>query len=443
MHLMAAHDSATQQRPLDGLIAAGVGLLACSTVILRLLIGDDDETLIVALLAQGAIYAVAVWLVVRRPWGRGALAVIVGCAILARALALLSPALLSTDIYRYVWDGRVQAAGINPYRYLPIDERLAPLRDEAIYQSIERKDYAPTIYPPVAQMIFLVVSRASETVTAMKVAMLGFDLVTIAAIVALLGIDGLPRERVLIYAWHPLPIWEFSGTGHVDAAAIAFMCLAMLMVGRGRSVFAGALLAAATLVKPFPLAVAPALWRPWDWRIPAGFGVAAALSYLPHLGAGWQVFGYLGGYVDEEHYRDGYGFFAVALLRELGLPSPSGPVYMAVAFAIFAALAIAVAFRARPSAIDPATPIWLGASFLFLTTPHYPWYFAWVLPLLCRRVYVPLVYPTIACFILYITEIDGLAEKFKPVLWLFSGFVVLVVIDLAVRVRGMPIRRPA
>ena len=443
MHLVAPRDTSTDQRSLDGLIAACIGLLACCAVILRLLIGDDDETLVVALLAQGAIYAAAVWLVLRREWGRGALAVIIGGAILARVLAALSSPSLSTDIYRYVWDGRVQAAGINPYRYLPVDERLARLRDEQIYPNIERKDYARTIYPPVAQMIFLVVSRASENVTAMKLAMLGFDMVTIAAIIGLLKMDGLPRERVLIYAWHPLPIWEFSGNGHVDAAAIAFMCLAMLLVHRRRTAFGGAMLAAATLVKPFPLALAPALWRPWDWRMPTGFIAFAALAYLPYLGAGWQVLGYLGGYVDEEQYRDGYGFFFVAALRELGLPAPSGPVYMAFALAVFAALALAVAFRPRQSAIDAATPIWLGAGFLVLTSPHYPWYFAWVLPLLCRKVYMPLLGLTLACFILYILEIDDVTDNFKPALWLFSGFAVLVAVDLAARLRLPAIRRPA
>ena len=97
---------------------------------------------------------------------------------------------------------------MNPYRYVPADEHLAALRDNEIYPNINRKDYAPTIYPPVAQMIFLVVSRVSETLTAMKVAMLGFDMLAIVTILALLKQDGAPPERVLVYAWHPLPLWD-------------------------------------------------------------------------------------------------------------------------------------------------------------------------------------------------------------------------------------------
>src|SRR5205085_8955923 len=133
---------------------------------------------------------------------------------------------------RYVWDGRVQAAGINPYRYVPADPALAFLRDQDIFPHINRADYAPTAYPPAAQAIFFLATRIQETGTAIKLVVTGFEAVTIAAILALLRCDGLPPERVLIYAWHPLPIWEFAGAGHIDAAAIAFLCLALFAAMR-------------------------------------------------------------------------------------------------------------------------------------------------------------------------------------------------------------------
>src|SRR5262249_40601827 len=146
---------------------------------------------------------------------------------------------LSTDVARYVWDGRVQAAGTNPYRYVPADTQLAPLRDQAIYPHINRVDYAVTIYPPVAEMIFLLASRVSESFTMMRLTMIGFEAVTVLALLALLDHDGRPAARVLIYAWHPLTIWEFAGTGHVDAAAIALMTLAMLAARRAPPRLAG------------------------------------------------------------------------------------------------------------------------------------------------------------------------------------------------------------
>ena len=313
-----------------GLAAAGAALAALCPPMLGLLVAARYESFVFAALVQSAIYAFAVWLVLRHRFDRRALLVIFLVAVVARAVALPAPATLSTDVSRYVWDGRVQAAGINPYRYVPADEHLKSLRDQAIYPNINRAEYAPTIYPPVAQMIFLGVTRLSETLTAMRLAMIGFEIVTVLALLALLRHDRAPLERVLIYAWHPLPIWEFAGTGHVDAAAIAFMTLAMLAVVRDRRVLAGLALAAGVLVKPFALIIAPVLWRRWDWRVPAAFAAALVVCYLPYLSVGTGVLGYLDGYGDEQGYIEGSGFFVVAALRALGLPAPGGPAFAAL-----------------------------------------------------------------------------------------------------------------
>ena len=130
------------------------------------------------------------------------------------------PPFLSSDIYRYVWDGRVQAAGINPYRYVPADPAFVPLRDTAIYPHINRADYARTIYPPVAQLVFAAVARIWDSVTAMRLAMVGFEALGIVCVLVLLPLAGLPRERILIYAWNPLPVWAIASDGHVDAIVV-------------------------------------------------------------------------------------------------------------------------------------------------------------------------------------------------------------------------------
>jgi hypothetical protein len=353
---------------------------------------------------------------------------------------------LSTDVYRYVWDGRVQAAGINPYAYVPADERLTGLRDPDIYPNINRADYAPTIYAPAAQLLFLAVTRLSGTaansISAMKVAMFGFDLVTIIAILALLRRDGLPSERVLIYAWHPLPIWEFSGTGHVDAAAVALMCIGILCAVSDRRLAAGAVLALSVLIKPFALVITPALWRRWDWRLPVAFAATVALCYLPYLGAGAKVLGFLGRYGSEEGYADGWGFFPLALLQAIGLPAPNGIIYGLIALAVLVALAAVVAFRLEPRS-DADDAVLLATVFILLVSPHYAWYFAWVLPLLCRAPYVPLIYLTLASFAFYLDAIIGVGAYFKAGLVLYGGFAILAVVDLMSKLRLMPVRRPA
>ena len=431
------------RRALVALAAAGFAVVALAPLGLYFLFQASFEGFVAVALAQGVVYAIAVWLVLRHRFGRAALAVVFVAAIVARAIALPAPALLSTDVARYVWDGRVQAAGTNPYRYVPADPQLASLRDQAIYPHINRVDYAVTIYPPVAEMIFLLATRVSESITTMRLTMIGFEAVTVLALMALLEHDGRPAARVLIYAWHPLTIWEFAGIGHVDAAAIALMTLAMLAAVRDRRVLAGIALAAGTLVKPFVLLIAPPLWRRWDWRLPVAFVVTAIVCYLPYLGVGTGVLGYLGGYGDEQGYVDGKGFFLIALLHSLGLPAPGGLAFAIFAGVVLVMLALAIAFRTKPREADPAMFLPFAAAAVLLMSPHYPWYFAFLLPLLARAPYAPLIYLTLAAFILYLPPIKDFDDFFTAGLWLYGGAALLALADFAVRLRPLPIRRPA
>jgi len=142
-------------------------LLAGEAAGLAAQFGRDLTAFIIVAVLQGIVWAAAAAVVTRSTDRPHPLAVILGTAILLRLLALSAPVFLSDDINRYIWDGRVQAAGINPYRYIPADPDLARLRDEAIYPNINRNNYAPTIYPPVAQMLFLLANRVGETVLAL------------------------------------------------------------------------------------------------------------------------------------------------------------------------------------------------------------------------------------------------------------------------------------
>ena len=113
---------------------------------------------------QALLYLVAVWVVLNRPVDRWTLMIIVVSAISCRLVCLFSAPFLSSDVFRYVWDGQVQAAGINPFRYIPADPHLAFLRDHEIYPHINRREYAHTIYPPGGQMLFLLITRVGATV---------------------------------------------------------------------------------------------------------------------------------------------------------------------------------------------------------------------------------------------------------------------------------------
>jgi alpha-1,6-mannosyltransferase len=309
--------------------------------------------------------------------------ILVGAAAMRLALLFTEPT-LSSDIYRYIWDGRVQANGINPYRHVPAAPALAPLRDEAIWPLINRADYAVTIYPPVAQALFLAITRAGENVVVIQLAMLVFEAATVAAIIGLLKHLAMPPTRIAAYAWHPLPIWEIAGNGHVDAAMVALLMLSLLAFLNGRALFGGVLATLGALIKPTAVLALPVFWRPWDWRLPLAVVATIVVAYLPYLSVGTAVLGFLGTYIAEEGFGDGGGFRIVWLLQRMTGPLPlAGAVYAGLAALVLALMALAVSFRADRSAWAAIRALnWLLIVFLVLATPHYPWYFLALAPFL-------------------------------------------------------------
>ena len=242
----------------------------------------EAKVLLVEVLGvSAAVYLVAVACAIWRPAAGRAVWLVLAIAVAMRVPLIVAPPFLSSDVYRYVWDGRVQAAGVNPYRYLPSDKALETLRDEAVWPHINRADYAPTIYPPMAQAVFAAIGLVWPAVTGEKVAMFGFECLAVGCLMALLRSAGLPAERVLIYAWNPLPVWAFAGNGHIDAAVCGLVALALLLRVRHRDGWAGVALGAATLTKFLPVIIAPVLWRQaaglWrKWAEPRGLARVAA-----------------------------------------------------------------------------------------------------------------------------------------------------------------------
>lgn len=243
------------------LLAATAGLLALGDLAARL-----EAAL--ALLAVG--FAALTWCAVRAEASRGEEAegegarrrvglLVLGGAAVLRLLLLPLPPTLSDDVLRYVWDGRVVAAGENPYLLPPEAPELAPLRDD-LWQRLPHKE-VPTVYPPLALALFAAAAALPAPVLALKAALAGFDLVTCALLLALARRLGVPETRVLWYAWNPLVVLEVAGMGHVDALGVAGAVAAVAALLAARPVWAGLAAAGGALAKLAPLAALPAWTR--------------------------------------------------------------------------------------------------------------------------------------------------------------------------------------
>ena len=160
----------------------------------------------------------------------------------------------------------------------------------------------------------------------------------------------------------------------------------------------------AALAKPYAVLILPAFWRPWDWRVPLAIVATILVCYLPYLGAGTGVFGFLGqGYLQEEGFVSGSSIWLVALLQTvLGPVSWLTPIYAAAAAAIMIALGLRYRFdpERTPRETICAVIVLLTAG-LVLMSPNYAWYFLALVPFIPLGAGAPAWALTLGAFLLY------------------------------------------
>jgi alpha-1,6-mannosyltransferase len=416
------------------------------------------------------LYLAAIVVVVTQPGNRATFWIVIGFAVGLRAVTVFAEPFSSSDIYRYVWDGVVQHAHVNPYRYVPGDVALSWLRapNQDTFDSINRRDYAHTIYPPVAQMIYWLVTFFSPTVYAMKAAMVGFECVTVWALVALLKHMGRPRVQVIAFAWCPLLVWEIGEAGHVDAAVFALIALALLFRYRENAVLTGLFLGLAVFTKFYPVVLVPALYTRRDWKMPAMIVAVGAVGYAVYSSVGMGVFGFLAGYSKEEGIDSGARYFLLELAQHVrglgGLPVSAYLVFCAAVMGGISVWAWRYATVERlgvgmfpthddetvmdgpPRFLDGSPRVLdglLGVSMAYLRagmmlafammllfSPHYAWYIVWLVPFLVLVPSLPLMVYVMGFFYLFTTQLAEPGPKmFLLNEMLYGGVFVAVVVQ--------------
>lgn len=382
---------------LIGCVLAGV--LCALAVAARGPILEARRWELAAWLAPWALAWVGGVVLARRLPRRTALPVLLLGGLALRLAALAGPPTLSDDLFRYAWDGHVQAAGIDPYRYPPTDPALVSLRDPWLWpgpagcDSLGRapgctrinRPAVRTIYPPLAQAWFWSVNGATGAALrhkAWQAAGLATELATLAMLPFALRAWGKDERWTALYALSPAPVLDIVNNAHVDGLAVALVVAALLAAGRRRDRpgWAGALLGAAALVKLYPLVLVAGLaglrppahepragwWRRPELRAGAAAVAVMVAGYLPHvLVVGPRVLGYLPGYLREERYDGGGRFLLVGLVTGTGRLATVG-----------AALCVAgllgwVVWRRPP---PPRAFALLLGGLLLVATPAQSWY---------------------------------------------------------------------
>jgi alpha-1,6-mannosyltransferase len=314
------------------------------------------------------------------------------CLVLAavwRVPLLLNPPNISTDVYRYVWDGRLQRLGYDPYIVVPGDNDVRHLHT-AETLLINHPDLA-TPYPAVAELFFRAVTMVDDSARAMKFAIVLCD----AALVAILlwWLVGSHRSPwwVLAYAWNPLVALDGAGNGHVDILGALCLVLTAAALARGRRTMAAIAFALAVGVKFLPVILVPLLWGRIRLRDAAlGVAILAAL-YIPFLGHGRLPLGSMGGYL--AHWRVNAPVYSAL---EWVFPTKG-----LVVVPVVVGFAVALWARWHLDLESPEAWAWPVATTLLFAPTIFPWYLVWVTPFLFAQRLLPLAVWTVSSLAVY------------------------------------------
>ncbi len=343
---------------------------------------------------------------------------IFGFAILFRLTLVFHSPVGSDDIYRYVWDGKVAAHGINPFRHAPTDSTLMFLRTDALPSLINHPTMR-TIYPPLAQVFFFLSYKLfGESLAGMKSLLVLADIASILLLVQIGSILSQAEDRTLrpnrglgfvMYAWSPLPIMYFGLDGHIDALGISFFLMTIYLILKNKTIASAVSLGLAGLAKLYPLIVAPFLFGVRKDRrrrlapvIPAAILVLGCALYWEPTGGLIESFR-----VFSSEFAFNGSFFKVFY----GALGSNGQAHLISSIAFCAWLG--VVFILDRTFVEKCFLAFLG--FIIFSPVVHPWYLTWMAAMLSIRwspsVFALLALSSLSNLTVYHYHLDGHWEE--------------------------------
>ena len=239
-------------------------------------------------LSSSIIFLFTCYLIMKNEFPLSLVAGLVAVSILIRISFITTQPIGSDDIYRYIWDGKVQSTGINPYLYSPNDPSLQNLHSETIPKFVNNPDMK-TIYFPLSQWLFYAgYSLSGEAVWGYKLLLLIFELITLSALFLLIREIKIPDKNILLYALCPLPIIQFSFDAHLDGFGLPLLILALLFYLDNKKILSLIFLGLSFSIKPVGLLFLPILFfyeKKLPERIKVVFipAIAFSVQFLPYI----------------------------------------------------------------------------------------------------------------------------------------------------------------
>ena len=408
--------------PSHRLYALGIILLVALITCARKFAGDGEAFPITPLLVAGVAYLLAIREFFRTP-NFPKRAIVIGLVLAAvwHIAFLAMPTGSDDDVRRYVWDGRLQRLGYNPYIVVPDDPAFAALHTDETRAL--NNPHLPTVYPPGAQLFFRAVTAIHESTFAMRLAFAICHLGVVLVLFDVLRRTGQGLHWILAYAWHPLLATEIVGSGHIDIFAVMLLVVSFAAVLRRWRTIAAVAFAVAVAVKFLPLVLAPLYWRRVRVRDAVLAAIVFALLYVPFLTHGRIPTGSLGAYIQ------GFGFNdpVFEMFRTVAPPQ------LVAGLAVFVGILIAICFRSKSQTWSADAFAWPMAAALLCAPAVFPWYLLWLLPFVRSIPTLPLIIWTVSIIPTYIVwHLRTLGRPFVLPGWIMAVEYGVVAITAAI-----------
>ena len=293
------------------------------------------------------------------------------------------------DIHRYVWDGRVQRLGYNPYIVIPNDPALAGLHTPETRTL--NNPYLPSPYPAGAELFFRGVTAIHESIFALKVAFVVCDFAIVLVLLDILRTSQQGAHWVLAYAWNPLLATEVAGSGHIDIVGVLLLLVSFAALGRRWRAVAAVTFGLAVAVKFLPIVLLPLYWKRVRVRDVALATVVVGLLYMPFLNHGRIPTGSLGTYVHSFRFNDP----VFATLERVAAPQ------IVAGLALLVGFLNAIWMRSKAAEVSADAFAWPMAASLLCAPVVYPWYLLWMLPFVRSASTVPIIVWTVSIMSTY------------------------------------------
>jgi alpha-1,6-mannosyltransferase len=389
----------------------GVVLLVALTICSCQFSSRGAPSFIVPLAVAGIAYLLAIREFLSTPsFPKRVILIGLGLSAVWHLLFLRLPPGSDDDIHRYVWDGRVQRLGYNPYILIPSDPALEGLHTPETRTL--NNPYLPSPYPPGAELFFRSVTAIHESTFALKAAFVLCAWVIVLVLLDVLRSRHQGEHWVLAYAWHPLLATEVAGSGHIDIVGLLLLLVSVAALGRRWRTIAALALGLAIAVKLLPLVLLPLYWKRVRVRDAVLAAVVPATLYIPFLNHGRIPVGSLGTYLHSFRFNDP----VFATLERVADPK------FVVGLAVLVGLLTAVWLRSSCAAWSSDAFAWPMAASLLCAPVVYPWYLLWLLPFLRSESTLPIVIWTVSIISTY--YVWHLRAMGRP--WMLPGWIMML-----------------